>query len=149
METEVAQNESRRIQRIALPLPARIELKIDNNVTWNEVTRLADVSAYGAGFALKRPLKRGRLIMLTIPMPRQLRCFDHSEPQYRIWAVVRRCIQLPESETDSQYMIGAAFIGKTAPQSYFDNPATIFEITHREEEGMWHIVKSSLEPAGP
>ena len=26
---------------------------------------------------------------MTIPMPRQLRVFDHVEDQYRIWAIVR------------------------------------------------------------
>ncbi|KXK02836.1 MAG: hypothetical protein UZ17_ACD001001282 [Acidobacteria bacterium OLB17] len=60
--------ENRRIQRIALPLPVRVEVKIDANVSWNEITRLQDVSAFGAGFMLKRPTKRGRLIMLTIPI---------------------------------------------------------------------------------
>lgn len=149
MSAPVAQNESRRIQRIALPLPARVEVKIDNNVSWNEVTRLTDVSAFGAGFALKRPVKRGRLVLLTIPMPRQLRCFDHSEEQYRIWGLVRRCLPVAGAAgSESLYTIGTAFVGKNAPSSYFDDPATLYDISHREEEGLWHIVKAS-ESSGP
>jgi len=145
MSVPVAQSESRRIQRISLPLPVRIEVKIDNSVAWNEVTRLTDVSAFGAGFALKRPVKRGRIVLLTIPMPKQLRCFDHSIEQYKIWALVRRCLPSPEPTGDEpRYMIGVAFIGKNAPTSYFEDPATLYDITHREEEGLWHVEKASL-----
>ncbi|MFL6373894.1 MAG: hypothetical protein ACJ73D_04420, partial [Pyrinomonadaceae bacterium] len=77
-------NENRRIQRISLPLPVRVEARVEKDVSWYEITRLSDVSAFGCGFVLKRPLKRGRLALLTIPMPRQLRNFDHGEPQYRV-----------------------------------------------------------------
>ena len=56
---------------------------------WTEMTRLTNVTPFGAGFTLKRPTEKGRLLHMTIPMPRQLRVFDHVEDQYRIWAVVR------------------------------------------------------------
>src|ERR1700742_3774947 len=96
--TNVAEADKRRIQRISLPLPSRIEVKIDQHVSWNEVTRLTDVSVFGAGFSLNRPLKRGRLVLITVPMPRALRCFDFSDPQYRVWSLVRRCIPVRSSE---------------------------------------------------
>jgi hypothetical protein len=72
--TSVTANEDRRIQRIGLALPIRIEGKVNREVAWSEITRLQDVSAFGAGFNLNRPVKRGRLVALTLPMPRQLRC---------------------------------------------------------------------------
>jgi hypothetical protein len=28
-------------------------------------------------------------LRLTLAMPRQLRCFDHVEDQYRVWSLVR------------------------------------------------------------
>ncbi len=138
------EKENRRIQRISLPLPVRVEVKIDKENGWNEVTRLSDVSAFGAGFSLKRPVKRGRLVLLTVPMPRQLRSFDYSEPQYRIWAVVRRCIQA-ESTSDHEYSVGVAFIGKTPPAGYLEHPSMLFDIAHRDEnEGFWHIEPANL-----
>src|SRR5258708_29091695 len=109
-ETSEAQNEARRIQRIALPLPARVEIKVDKTVSWHEVVRLEDVSAFGAGFSLSRPVKRGRIIQLMLPMPRQLRCYDHSESQYRIWSLVRRCVPVGQSEESCKYVTGASFI---------------------------------------
>ena len=146
MQSNVAESEKRRIQRIALPLPSRVEVKIDPQISWNEVTRLTDVSAFGAGFSLKRPLKRGRLVLLTVPMPRQLRHFDFSDPQYRIWSIVRRCIPARSPEGDMRYAIGVAFVGKNPPSRYMEDPATLYEITHRDEEGLWHIAETPDNP---
>ncbi len=140
MSINVTDQESRRIQRYALALPARIEVKVDQTVSWNEVTRLEDISAFGAGFKLSRPIKRGRLVVVSLPMPRQLRCYDYLEPQYRIWAIVRRCIQL-KTEPES-FAIGVAFAGKNPPKGYLSDPAMLFDITDREEAGLWN-----LEPA--
>jgi len=144
--TSVSEKESRRIQRIGLALPIRIEGKVNKEVAWSEITRLQDVSAFGAGFNLNRPVKRGRLVALTMPMPRQLRCYDYMEPQYRIWGLVRRCIAIKNSIDAEQYAIGVAFIGKHPPLSYSDNPAKLYDIKQLEEQGFWQIVEASQNP---
>jgi hypothetical protein len=144
--TSVSEKEDRRIQRIGLALPIRIEGKVNLEVAWSEITRLQDVSAFGAGFKLNRPVKRGRLVALTMPMPRQLRCYDYMEPQYRIWGLVRRCISIKNTIDAEQYAIGVAFIGKHPPLSYKDNPAKLYEITQLEEKGFWHIVEAPEKP---
>lgn len=143
MSTNVTEKEKRRIQRISLPLPSRVEVRIDQQVMWNEVTRLSDVSAFGAGFSIKRPLKRGRLVQLTIPMPRPLRSFDYSDPQYRVWGLVRRCVPVRSPEGEMRYSIGVAFIGKNPPPGYVEDPSTLYEISHREDEGLWHIAEAT------
>jgi hypothetical protein len=137
---------NRRIQRISLPLPVRVEVMVDMNASWNEITRLSDVSAFGAGFVLKRPIKRGRLVLLTLPMPRQLRSYDFSEPQYKIWALVRRCIPVVKRGGDCEYAIGVAFTGKSPPPNYIDHPSMLYDISHREAEstGFWHLVPADL-----
>ncbi|HEY2866000.1 MAG TPA: PilZ domain-containing protein [Pyrinomonadaceae bacterium] len=142
MSTEVAEKEKRRIQRISLPLPVRVDVRIDQQVTWNEVTRLSDVSAFGAGFSLKRPLKRGRLCLLLIPMPRQLRCYDHSDSQYKVWALVRRCIPIRSAEGEMRYSIGVGFVGKNPPPGFIEKPSTIYDIIKRDDHGMWLIAES-------
>jgi hypothetical protein len=144
--TSVSEKEDRRIQRIGLALPIRIEGKVNQEVAWSEITRLQDVSAFGAGFNLNRPVKRGRLVALTMPMPRQLRCYDYMEPQYRIWGLVRRCVSIKNVINAEQYAIGVAFIGKHPPLSYKDNPAKLYEITQLEEKGFWHIVEAPDKP---
>ncbi len=131
----------RRIQRFSLALPVRVESRVDENVVWNEITRLTDVSAFGAGFNLRRSLTRGRLVQMTMPLPRKLRCFDFTEPQYKVWGLVRSCITKEDSSsTEESHSIGVAFIGKRPPQSYYDDPAKLFEISHQDEGRLWDIV---------
>ena len=144
--TPTVEKENRRIQRISLPLPVRVEVRIDQKVTWNEITRLVDVSAFGAGFNLKRPIKRGRMVLLTIPMPRQLRSFDYSEPQYKVWGVVRRCMPIGKNTKEPEYSIGVAFTGKGPPNGYLEHPSMIYDIVHRTEgEGFWNLMPADLQ----
>lgn len=145
--TTITNSEHRRIQRLALSLPLRVQSFVNTNVGWEEITRLTDVSAFGAGFLLKRPIKRGRLIQMTIPLPRQLRCYDFSESNYRIWGIVRRCVALNLHKLNEQYALGVAFIGKNPPDIYHKDPSKIFEIHSRDEnEGLWIISESTLKP---
>lgn len=127
-------------------MPVRIEVRIDSSVSWNEITRLEDVSAFGAGFTLKRPVKRGRMALLTVPMPRQLRSFDYSEPQYRVWALVRRCIPLNLKGKAPEYSIGVAFTGQKPPSGYLNHPAMLYDVAHRGNngDGFWHLEPADL-----
>jgi hypothetical protein len=122
---------SKRIrERLELKLPVRVHCRETPDFEWTEVTRLIDVTPFGAGFTLKRPTERGRLLHMTIPMPRLLRVFDHVEDQYRVWAIVRyiRSVVSPQDKTP-HFEVGVAFIGKRAPASYEEDPARRYEIT--------------------
>lgn len=142
-----AEKDGRRINRLGLAVPARVECKVNQTVSWNEITRLTDVSQFGAGFNLPRPIKRGRLIYMTIPLPRQLRSFDYSEPQYRIWGLVRRCISFRKYPTAPEtYAVGTAFIGKRPPQSYLDDPSKLYDAVETEGEGFWNIFEADARP---
>jgi hypothetical protein len=146
MVSSVREIEKRRIPRYELALPARVEVNVDPSFSWDEVTRLEEISAFGAGFRLKRPVKRGRLLLMSIPMPRQLRCYDYLEPQYRIWALVRRCIQSESNNGHRAYSVGVAFIGKHPPPSYRENPAQLYELSDREDGGLWQIDHAAANP---
>ena len=87
-----------------------------------------NVTPFGAGFTLRRPTEKGRLLHLTIPMPRQLRVFDHVEDQYRVWGIVR--YMRPEiTERGAVFLVGLAFIGKKAPDSYYKQPWRRYDVT--------------------
>ena len=137
----VAEQDARRIRRINLPIPVRIEHSVAKGNSLNEITRLMDVSAFGAGFKLQKPVKRGRLLQMTMPLARQLRNYDFTEPQYRVWAIVRHCIPIrnAESPENDKYAVGTAFIGKTPPKGYFDDPAKLYEIVSRDESQFWSV----------
>ena len=116
-------------ERLELKLPVRVHCRETNNLEWTEITRLIDVTPFGAGFTLKRPIEKGRLVHMTIPMPRQLRVFDHVEDQYRIWALVRYIKQATSSDGKHPlFEVGVAFIGKRPPRSYEEDPSKRYEI---------------------
>jgi hypothetical protein len=142
----VTEKDGRRIQRYSLSLPTRVEVKVDNKFSWTEVTRMEDVSAFGAGFILKRPVKRGRLLHLSAPMPRQLRCYDFMEPQYTTWGLVRRCVPMTSNPGAETYAVGVAFAGKNPPSAFNENPAKLFDISSRSDGGLWELVEASLNP---
>lgn len=121
-------------ERLELKLPVRVRCRETEGLEWTEITRLIDVTPFGAGFTLKRPVEKGRLLHMTIPMPRQLRVFDHVEDQYRVWALVRYVRQTSASGAAQQFEVGVAFIGKQPPRSYEENPAKRYEIENKKAE---------------
>ena len=127
-------------ERLALHLPVRVQCRETEDFAWTEMTRLSNVTPFGAGFTLRRPTEKGRLLFMTIPMPRQLRVFDHVEDQYRIWAIVRH-MKPAASAKGPAFDVGVAFIGKRPPASYekepwkrYDVATTTFEASTRPDD---------------
>ena len=117
-------------ERLELQLPVRVRCRETVDLEWTEITRLTDVTPFGAGFTLKRPVEKGRLVHMTIPMPRQLRVFDHVEDQYRVWAVVRYIRPATTAAgAPASFEVGGAFIGKQPPRSYEADPSKRYEIS--------------------
>ena len=124
-------------ERLELKLPVRIHCRETAELEWTEITRLTDVTPFGAGFTLKRPVEKGRLLHMTIPMPRQLRVFDHVEDQYRVWALVRYIRQVEAADKKPvQFEVGVAFIGKHPPRSYELDPSKRYEIASISAESL-------------
>jgi hypothetical protein len=119
----------RRRSRIPLTLPIRVCYKESSEYQWTEQSRLVDVSHFGAGFTLTRPVEPGRLMLLTIPLPHQLRCFDHAEPQYSVWSLVRHAsaIRTAQHQQSALFRIGVAFLGKRPPRAYEEDPTIRYE----------------------
>ncbi|MDT5158849.1 MAG: hypothetical protein QOC99_1090 [Acidobacteriota bacterium] len=141
-----ADDKSKRIrERIKLALPVRVRCRESAEHEWTEMSRLIDVTPFGARFMLTHPTERGRLLHMTLPMPRQLRCFDHIEDQYRVWALVsnvRSHTQVGAGDELRQmcYEIGVAFVGKTPPASYIREPATLYVVESlSSENSLWKL----------
>jgi len=139
---------SRRLrERIALSLPVRVYCRESKDREWNEVSRLVDITPFGARVRLKRPIEIGRLLLLVSAMPRQLRCFDHVEDQYRVWSLVRNLKLVdPESHKGALVEIGLAFVGKRPPQSYTNDPGARYAIAKSiGKAGFWPVQEDSDE----
>lgn len=136
-ETEKESNRRRR-ERLHLSLPIRVQCRETLDEGWEEITRLIDVTPFGAGFTLVHEIAVGRLLLLTTPMPRQLRVYDHAEEQYRVWALVRHVRRQTVGNVTTS-AIGAAFIGKYPPISYAENPSKIYEVIAPDAIGFWSL----------
>ncbi len=112
---------------------------------WTEISRLVDVTPFGARLRLKRPTETGRLLLLTMAMPRQLRSFDHVEDQYRVWSLVRNATRLdPKQHKGAIIEIGVAFVGKRPPESFQKDPSIRYEIENLQA-GQWTVQEESSE----
>ena len=147
-EAKKGEGKSRRLrERFQLALPVRVQCRESLDHEWIEMSRLVDVTPFGARLRLKRPTETGRLLLLTLPMPRPLRCFDHVEDQYRVWSLVRNVRLLdPASEKGALVEIGVAFVGKRPPRSFDANPSRRYKIARSSTEaGLWSVTEESSE----
>lgn len=135
-------------ERLELRIPVRVYCRESLEHEWVEMSRLLDVTPFGASFIIKHPTERGRLLYLTMPLPRQLRCFDHVEDQYRVWSLVRRLNPLPADAAESslRYEVGVAFIGKRPPASAETDPSKRYEVAASPTEaGLW-LLREGAQP---
>jgi hypothetical protein len=147
-EAGKTKEKSRRLrERFELALPVRVQCRESLDHKWIEMSRLVDVTPFGARLRLKRPTEMGRLLLLTLPMPRPLRCFDHVEDQYRVWSLVRNVKLLdPSSAKGALVEIGVAFVGKRPPRSFESDPSRRYEIARSSiEAGLWAVKEESGE----
>lgn len=137
------EGKSRRIRdRLKLSLPVRVRCRESaDEEEWVEVTRLLDVTPFGARFTLGRATERGRLLHLTLPMPRQLRCYDHVEDQYHIWALVRHVKPVLSAKEDEtlRLEVGVAFVGKRLPPNAEQEPTKLYDVATQSETGLWSL----------
>jgi hypothetical protein len=132
-------------ERLRLSLPARVQFREDAGIEWTEMTRLHDLTPFGASFSLTRPIDVGRIVYMTLPMPRQLRCFDHIEDQYRVYALVRHMrAHFPAGAGVPSFSFGVAFVGKRPPASYELDPKKRYEVFEPESEGgLWKLLEQA------
>lgn len=152
----VFEGKSKRLrERVKLTLPVRVQGRESAGREWVELSHLLDVTPFGAALTLVRPTEPGRLLYLTLPMPRQLRCFDHVEDQYRVWAIVRRVTVFMPKDGEARaattasvklarFQIGVAFIGKYPPASYTADPTKRYEVKSLSpDSGAWELREMS------
>ena len=139
---------TRRVRRLPLTLPIRVFCRESEEYHWTEKSRLVDVSHFGAGFTLTRPVDVGRLIQLMMPLPHQLRCFDHTEPVYTVWSLVRHSSPISKVSADGStlFRIGVGFVGKEPPPGYQLDPSVRYEPLPFKpgQNSMWKLGKLPL-----
>ncbi len=121
-----------------MSLYAVVKGKEKGDAQWKEAADLISVSPTGASFNLPFHCEVGTLVSLMIPLPVPMRCYDHDKEFYRVWGLVQHSAPI-SSDDPTNFYVGVAFIGKTPPASFKDNPKQFYRISGVDETGMWSV----------
>jgi hypothetical protein len=110
--------ERRRTRRVAMKFAVRVEGRDPDGTKWEEMTTCEDASAGGVALVLKRPVRVGQVLFLTLPLPPSFRQYDLTQSSYRVYGLVRA--RRPENR------YGVLFLGKNPPRGAEALPSGLF-----------------------
>jgi curved DNA-binding protein CbpA len=128
--------ERRRCERFKLSVPVLIAGYDRSGGKWQEVTKTIDVSRIGVAIRMRKRIKHGLVVHITLPLPTKLRSHGFSEAGYNMYAIVRRV----EPLIDGVRVVGLEFIGATPPTDYLYKPWATFRTQK------WNGVERRREP---
>ena len=114
--------ERRRCERFKLSVPVLVAGHIREGGKWQEITKTIDVSRIGVALRLRRHIRTGAVVHVTMPLPMKLRSHGFSDAGYNMFAIVRRA----EPLIDGLRIVGLEFIGATPPGDYLYKPWATF-----------------------
>ena len=116
-----APKERRRETRMNLRLPVRVQGHDARNQPWEEMAAMENTSFGGAAMRMKRPVVRGQVLTLSLPLPKHFRRYDLSEAFYRVFALVRHT-----ATAAGEQRVGVLFLGKSPPKGHDANPGGLY-----------------------
>ncbi|HVG18192.1 MAG TPA: DnaJ domain-containing protein, partial [Blastocatellia bacterium] len=120
--SEEAAINRRRYERFKLCVPALITGHDSANGRWQEVAKTVDVSRRGVALSMKKHVRHGAVMHVTLPLPTKFRSHGFSEPGYNMYAIARRV----EPPKDGVRIVGLEFIGANPPAGYLHKPWATF-----------------------
>ena len=135
---EIALPEERSEERTPVSLDGIIQVRLSKEEIWKERIEVISVSRNGAGFTTTRPCEVGKLVLLALGMPRELRAYDESLDLYAVTGIVQYC-NLFTTADGTLYNVGVGFVGKQLPESYKANPLQNYRIAGVKDNGLWNI----------
>jgi len=114
--------ERRRCERFKLSVPVLVAGHDQEGGKWQEVTKTVNVSRIGVALRLRRRVRAGMVVHVTMPLPMKLRSHGFSDAGYNMYAIVRRA----EPLIDGLRIVGLEFIGATPPADYLYKPWATF-----------------------
>lgn len=122
-KAEKKDDNRRRSQRFKLALPARVAGYDRTGAKWSEMTQSVDVSRMGVTLHLRRRVRQGMVVYLTIPLPTKLRSHGFSDASFNTYALVRRV----EPPKKGERVVAVEFIGEHPPTGYLEKPWATFK----------------------
>lgn len=112
----------RRCERFKLSIPVRVTGHDRRNGKWHEMAQTIDVSRTGVKLRLRRRVKHGTVLYVTLPLPTKLRAHGFAEQSYNVYTLVRR-VEPPKQGVRA---VGVEFIGEHPPAGFLDKPWAVF-----------------------
>jgi curved DNA-binding protein CbpA len=112
----------RRCERFKLSIPVRITGHDKKLGKWSEITEAVDVSRTGINIRVRRHLRNGVVLYLTLPLPTKLRAHGYTSSSYNVYALVRR-VDPPKKGIR---LVGLEFIGENPPTGYIEKPWAVY-----------------------
>jgi hypothetical protein len=112
----------RRCERFKLSIPVRVTGHDRRNGKWHEMAETIEVNRTGVRLRLRKRVKPGRVLYLTLPLPSKLRAHGFAEQSYNVYALVRR-VEPPQQGVRA---VGVEFIGEHPPAGFLDKPWAVF-----------------------
>lgn len=122
-KAEVKDNNRRRSQRFTLALPARLVGYDRSGEKWSEMTQSSDVSRTGVTLTMRRRVRNGMVLYLTIPLPVKLRSHSFGDSSFNTYVLVRRV----EPAKKGIRVVALEFIGEHPPTGYLEKPWALFK----------------------
>jgi curved DNA-binding protein CbpA len=119
---EASRKNRRRCERFKMVVPIMVAGYDRAGGKWQEITKTVDVSRMGVAVQMKRRVRPGVVVHVTLPLPTKLRSHGFSEPGYNMYAIVRRV----ETVRDGARVVGLEFLGKHPPAGYLHKPWASF-----------------------
>jgi hypothetical protein len=119
---ESSDENRRRCERFKLSIPARVTGYDRKNGKWQEMTETIDVGRTGVRLRLRKRVKHGTVLFVTLPLPTKLRSHGFAEQSFNVYTLVRR-VEPPKQGIRA---VGVEFLGERPPAGFLEKPWAIF-----------------------
>lgn len=113
----------RRCQRFPLSVPTSVVGYDRKTGKWEECAETVDASRTGITLRMNRRVRHGSVLYLTLPLPARLRNHAADEPDYHVYALVRRV----QPVKNGVRVTAVEFVGEHPPMGYLDKPWATFQ----------------------
>jgi len=118
-----AKENRRRSQRVPLSAKAAIIGYHRKTGKWAEEAETVDASRTGVTLRLRHRVRHGNVLYMSLPLPAHLRSHGADEPEYRVYALVRRVHPVK----DGIRVTALEFVGEEPPAGYLEKPWATFQ----------------------
>jgi len=112
----------RRCERFKLAQPTQVTGFDRRSGKWQEMAETIDVSRTGLNLRLRKRVRNGMVLYLSLPMPIKMRSHGYAEPTYKVYGLVRR-VDVPKQ---GARVVGVEFLGQHPPAGFLDRPWAVY-----------------------